>query len=185
LTEQDGRESKREGLAKVWGNTAPWSDDPEWKIKMRVHRDNYCEALDESEIFDFDHLPVPLGNRTEVNRSITRNGVTLHIGAIERSEDGYWRFSVEGSPPANAGGKHRILLLDARVDRGSAGIQTETPGLRFVGSKISVTYERTTYSLKLPPDAQWWELKLVSDNAETVEFEARSTFIKQPKVPRR
>lgn len=171
-------EGEEKGLYRVEFRSAPWSDDPVWRCKVKLQRGDYCEAVDESEIFHFDHLPVPQGTRTEVYRSITRNGTSLHIHTIERSDLYGWRFYIQGWPPAYVGGEHRILLQDVRDDRGRTYVETENGTVRLVRGPRRAQPEGQVYLLRLPPDTRWWDLKVVPETVETVEFEARPTFIK-------
>lgn len=157
---------------------APWSDDPIWKIRMNLLRSDRCSMVEESELFRFDHLPVPQGKRTEVNRSITRDGVTFYVSAIEHTQYNDWRIGLEYWVPEGKDPKRRVLIQDARDDQGRTHRTEKNDTTPIVYGPVGGTTEGAGYSIKLAPDARWWDLTVLLETIETVEFEVRPTFIK-------
>ena len=168
-------ESPKLGLYPVRINTAPWSDDLVWKVRMEMNREYYSENVDESELYRFEHLPVLEGQRTVVNRSLTRNGVTFRICAIERAKN---NDVIVGIECFSEGGHRMILIQDVRDDQGRTRWPKENDTFGLISGSVGDTTEGQGYLLTLPPDAKWWDLTLVAEKVETVEFEVRPTFIK-------
>ena len=162
-----------------WLPVAPWSDDPVWKITMEFQRLDRCSDVEESELFRFEHLPVPQGNLTEVNRTITRNGVTIRICDIELTEYNDWRLGIEHEVAGRKMDRsRRVIIQDVRDDQGRTRRTEKNDKTEIVHGPVGGTKRGDGYSIKLAPDARWWNLTLILEAPETVEFEFRPEFIK-------
>jgi hypothetical protein len=152
-------------------DTAPWSDDPCWTVRLRLNRRNFTKDADPNEVFLFEKLPVPSGKSTELNREITRNGITLRLGTITTMTNGESRFNISGWTAVDP--RSRVIVIhDARDDQGRTRttIGTGRHDVPLIGGPVSGGTEGPGYSLRLPPGAKSWDLAVIPETVTEVEF---------------
>jgi hypothetical protein len=160
-------------------STAPWSDDLCWTVRFEIRRDNYFSDVSKNEKFVFDHLPVPSGAGVDVNRTITKNGTSLTISKIRLGTYGDWRFYVEGGYPPGKKGERGLMIQDARDNQGrTRAVHPRGGNSRLVSGPVGGSALGPEYTVHLASDAKWWDLTLVPEASETVEFKVQPEFVR-------
>jgi hypothetical protein len=168
------RERHEGGRYTATHDTAPWSDDPCWTVRLRLNRRNFAKDADPNEVFRFEKLPVPSGKSTEMNREITRNGVSLRLGTLTATANGELRFNVTGWTGPDP--RSRVIVIhDAHDDQGRTRttIGTGRHDVPLIGGPVSGGPEGPVYSLRLPPGAKSWDLAVIPETVTEVEFKVR------------
>jgi len=157
--------------------TAPWSDDPCWTVRFEIARDDSLISSRKEDSYVFDHLPVPSDENTPVDRTLTKKGVTLHISQLERVGNDY-TMGIEG-PGLNNWRDRRIVIAEARDDQGRDYVTVE-PGTkeRLISGPMGWNAQGPIYYLHLPQDARWWDLSLIVENRETIEFKVQPELVR-------
>jgi hypothetical protein len=150
--------------------TAPWNDDPCWTLRLSLWRTRESADVKDDEVFRFDQLPVPSSKSAiKLNRSITRNGITLHIATLTIAQSRQAYFTVIGWTAGDP--LRRIVIKDARDDQGRKEVEGPFGSRAFiVGASTDYGPKGPTFSVILPADAKSWEVSLVPETITELDF---------------
>jgi hypothetical protein len=171
------RDQREVGRYTAGTNTAPWSDDRCWKLRLALCRKDHGTEVDEKEIFRFEKLPVPTDKDVELKRELTRNGITLRLTTLTPYESGVAQISIEGWTEGDP--RHRTILIHrVRDDLGDIyEKRSSSNDLVYVAGPVESTRRDVTYAVRLPQGAKWWDLEIIPESITEVEFEV------QPPMP--